>query len=1416
MLKNNHFKITANKTVNLAPQNLKKPSRKKTTSGRFLTTCLFIILSLVAVCQPTITSFTPASGSAGTSVTITGTNFNVSTVNNAVYFGKVRATVNTSTATQIVCTVPFGVIASPISITNTSTRLQGKSLAWFKPTFSASALSATGFNSPVYTSLGISASPKLVQLADINNDGKLDIVAQRNTGQALAVARNTSGTSVTSFAAAVTLGGGTGGTDMFMEDANGDGLLDIAQSYNASVRLSPNTSSGPTISTGTDVTLTGGQPTRSIALADYNKDGKPDLYATSEASATYANSYLYTQPNTSTGGTTTFGSSALAVQFSANQRMWECGVADFDGDGWDDWASVETNGSALRVSRNVNGVFSTGNTISVALSTGSPQAGRMCIADVDGDGKPDILVQTDAGGGDVRILRNTSTSGSISFATGVMSFTSILNKQYFAVGDVTGDGKPDVVIAILGGTSTIEVVPNTSTPGSISFGTSVGFAGFGATDVAIGDVNGDGRADIVTIQGGTSPDANAAIFINNMVPVAAPTITSFTPTSGPVGTSVTITGTNFTGATAVSFNNTAATSFTINSATQITATVASGSTTGLIRVTTPGGTAASATNFTVTASIPTITSFTPTTGPAGTVITITGTNFTGATLVKINTATAASYTVNSATQITATVATGTPVGIGPITVTASGNIATSNTNFTVTASPAAPTITSFTPASGPVGTSVVITGTNFTGATAVSFNNTAATSFTVNSATQITATVATGTTTGAVRVTTGGGTATSVTNYTVTASTLPTITSFTPASGPVGTSVTITGTNFTGATAVSFNNTAAAGFFVNSATQITATVATGTTTGAVRVTAAGTTAISASNFTVTAPPATITSFTPASGPVGTTIVITGTGFTGATNVFVGAGVTNSSFTVNSATQITATVAPGTSTGVVSVVIPGFMASSSTNFTVNNAPLITSFTSDGFTDLPVNIIGQNLSNPTSITCNGIALPAANITGSGSNYISIVVPATWPIGTNPVVVTTPNGTSASRMFTITHYVNNYRPGSGAYAGFVVAMNGTRLSTVNTVTIGGMAASFTVVNDTRINVTVPNFGASLGDKTVTTTTPLGGTVQGPYPLRVIAATGPIITAISPLSGPVGSVVAIDGFNLNTVNTVRIGDVTLPNGTFTIVSANRINATVPPGAQSGFFVSVINPTTGNLSDDRFTVTAGAPPTITSVNFLTGPVNTIITVTGTNLLGATATMANGVAMPTSNNTATSVGLQVPSTGLSGAIRITSNASVVTTDCFTITTAANVLQHIPGQTLTLTSATTAATYQWQVNTGSGFVNIANNANYSGATTNRLVVTTAPTSWTGYQYRVVAGGVNGTAQTLRFVHTSLGGDWNDTDSWHLSQIPDQYGDVVLYPSSPALNVNVNAACRTLTANSTNQVRVRTGVTLTIHK
>lgn len=164
-----------------------------------------------------------------------------------------------------------------------------------------------------------------------------------------------------------------------------------------------------------------------------------------------------------------------------------------------------------------------------------------------------------------------------------------------------------------------------------------------------------------------------------------------------------------------------------------------------------------------------------------------------------------------------------------------------------------PTITSFTPASGLAGATVVITGTNFTGVTAVRFNGINAGSYTVNSATQITATVPTGTSTGRITVLTGVGTATSGSNFTLTTP-APTISGFSPSSGNPTTSVVITGTNFAGASAVRFGGVNAASYTINGGgTQITATVPTGAVSGAITVVTPNGTATSSGSFTYVPP-----------------------------------------------------------------------------------------------------------------------------------------------------------------------------------------------------------------------------------------------------------------------------------------------------------------------------------------------------------------------------------------------------------------------------------------------------------------------------------------------------------------------------------------------------------------------------------
>ncbi|MFE3884825.1 IPT/TIG domain-containing protein, partial [Streptomyces lydicus] len=179
---------------------------------------------------------------------------------------------------------------------------------------------------------------------------------------------------------------------------------------------------------------------------------------------------------------------------------------------------------------------------------------------------------------------------------------------------------------------------------------------------------------------------------------------------------MTITGTGFTGATAVRFGATPTPSFTVVSDTQITATTPLGTGTVQVTVTTPSGTSNQFVTFSYVATpAPVLSSVVPASGPSsgGTTVTLTGSGFTGASAVRFG-GVSASFVVNSATQITATA----PAGSGTVQVTVVGPGGTSNgVSFTYTAV-SAPVLSSVVPASGPSsgGTTVTLTGSGFTGA----------------------------------------------------------------------------------------------------------------------------------------------------------------------------------------------------------------------------------------------------------------------------------------------------------------------------------------------------------------------------------------------------------------------------------------------------------------------------------------------------------------------------------------------------------------------------------------------------------------------------------------------------------------------------------------------------------------------------
>jgi hypothetical protein len=247
--------------------------------------------------------------------------------------------------------------------------------------------------------------------------------------------------------------------------------------------------------------------------------------------------------------------------------------------------------------------------------------------------------------------------------------------------------------------------------GGVTFnGTAAAPTGWSNTSIVVPVPSGAITGNVVVNASGLTSN-----FVSFTVTVPAPSITSLSPSAGPVGASVVIAGANFgasQGSSTVTFNGAAATP-TGWSDDSIVVPVPSGATSGNIVVTTAGGQATSDTSFTVTAAgQPTIQSLSPTSGPEGTSVTITGTDFgatQGTSTVTFNGITAALLSPSdwSDTTIVVPVPSGVSAGKAAAVVIVNGQ-SSNSVDFTVT-----PQITRLSLPRGPVQMGFMITGSNF-------------------------------------------------------------------------------------------------------------------------------------------------------------------------------------------------------------------------------------------------------------------------------------------------------------------------------------------------------------------------------------------------------------------------------------------------------------------------------------------------------------------------------------------------------------------------------------------------------------------------------------------------------------------------------------------------------------------------------
>jgi hypothetical protein len=318
---------------------------------------------------------------------------------------------------------------------------------------------------------------------------------------------------------------------------NGDGKPDLAisnfGSNSVSVLLSTTAPGATAPSYADQATFATGANPHSVSIGDLNGDGKPDL-----AIANYNSNSVSVLLNTTAPGATA-PSFAAQTSFATGTGPLSVSIGDVNGDGKPDLAISNYSSNSVSVLLNTTLVglpvvaispqttFATGQR-PVSVSTG----------DLNGDGKPDLAI-TNSFSNSVSVLLNITAPGATAPSYAAQTtFATGNDPRSVSIGDLNGDGRPDLAIANLYSNS-VSVLLNTTATGATapSYAAQATFAtGTGPSSVSIGDLNGDGRPDLAianflsdsvsvllntTAPGATAPSyaAQTTFATGTMIPV---------------------------------------------------------------------------------------------------------------------------------------------------------------------------------------------------------------------------------------------------------------------------------------------------------------------------------------------------------------------------------------------------------------------------------------------------------------------------------------------------------------------------------------------------------------------------------------------------------------------------------------------------------------------------------------------------------------------------------------------------------------------------------------------------------------------------------------------------------------------------------------------------------------------------------
>lgn len=987
----------------------------------------------------------------------------------------------------------------------------------------------------------------------------------------------------------------------------------------------------------------------------------------------------------------------------------------------------------------------------------------------------------------------------------------------------------------IAGTNTYVTITgsNFSNINEVKFGGVAASFFFVNSPTSIGAVVGNGASGDVTVTNSSGTGAKPGFVF-----VPAPVISGFTPDAGGLGTMVTITGANFSNINAVFFGNTSAQSFTIVSDNVINAVVGPSSS-GQVSVFNTVGSSAFSTGIFIHSG-PDVYSFSPTSGTGGTLVTIKGINFTGAAGVSIGGVPVSSFTVDSSTAISAVVE---PGSVGFVKVsTPLGSDSIGNFNKA--------NITSFSPLQGVTGDTISIRGYNFTTANSVSFGSVAASSFTLLGDTLIKAVVGNGST-GPVSVATAMfGTASLSYFYYVIP--YPQIASFTPAIGGPGTVITIKGKYFAGVSSVYIGSSPAASFTVMSDSVMSAVVGNGST-GYITLTDQNGSSSSAVRFTYATDPV-IVSFSPTYGAVGTVVDIEGVNFAGTLDsnkvyfgpvagviiaasgrhikVIVPAGADNSPLALTTKNKVVY------SKKGFAVTYPGDTAFAAGSFAtkIDTATgylpygLVTGdFDDDGKPDLAVANYGDNnIGVYKNNSQNGaIAFASPQLLASSTGPKELVAGDLDGDGKIDLATGSQSGISVFINMSTTDSISfgpAYTTSTGignqsiALADFdadgrpdLVAPNYDNFTTTlyrNTTTTGG-AISFSGFNmggDAPVSIATTDLNDDGKPDILVVNQMTASTIAGLLKVYKNTSTG---------AGSFTFQSSYYYFSPNDIGDIAVGDLD---------GDGKPDIAVTDRDQAKIYIARNTSTVAAISFDAFIA-------LPSISIL-GRIN-MADLNGDKKIDIVVSNSNNQSSVYKNNSTPGVLSFSPYVAYAGArascfsdVNGDGRPDMLFTGLFD--NFVSILKNQTGPNVktlcpsisgtTIYSNITGNTYQWQADTGTGFVDILNNSNYSGANTAALQLSNIPSSWYGYKYRnKVAGTDYSDVFELRVSNTWTGAvstEWENPSNWSCGTVPDSYTDVVMNAGIVVMNSNVSI--RSISIQPGVLFKINTGYTLIIQQ